>query len=70
MEALEGLGVVGIIIIFFWVIAGILVPFFIWGIYNKACKISKDVIEIRKNLKNEMLEVVVVEKDENGFPVD
>lgn len=27
MEALEGLGLVGAIIVFFWVIAGIFVPF-------------------------------------------
>ena len=65
MDGLEGLGVAGSIIIFFWVIAGILVPFFIWGIYNKACKISKDVIEIKKILRDEMLEVVVIEKDKS-----
>ena len=70
MEALEGLGLVGAIIVFFWVIAGIFVPFFIWGIYNHAQRISREVIEIRKILKNEVQEVVVVEKDENGFPVD
>lgn len=66
MVGLDGLGVFGSIIIFFWVIAGILVPFFIWGIYNKACKISKDVIEIKKILRDEMLEVVVIEKDNSG----
>lgn len=63
MNGLEGLGIFGSLIIFFWIIAGILVPFFIWGIYNKAHKISKEVTEIRKILKDEMLEVVVVEND-------
>ena len=66
MNGLEGLGVFGSLIIFFWVIAGILVPFFIWGIYNKANRISKEVIEIRQILKNEVLEVIVVEKDQGG----
>jgi|GEM_PF-3332045 len=66
MNGLEGLGVFGSLIIFFWVIAGILVPFFIWGIYNKANRISKEVIEIRQILKNEVLEVIVVENDQGG----
>ncbi|MFT7305324.1 MAG: hypothetical protein ACI9P7_000584 [Candidatus Azotimanducaceae bacterium] len=52
MAALEGLGLFGAIIIFFWVIAGIFVPFFIWGIYNHAQRISREVIEIKKILKN------------------
>lgn len=63
MYALESLGVFGSLIILFWIIAGILVPFFIWGIYNKANRISKEVIEIRNILKNEFLEVIVVKND-------
>jgi len=40
MDLLTAVGPVGVLVVVFWVVAGFMIPFFIWGIHSKVSRIS------------------------------
>lgn len=47
---MEALGGISAILVIFWAIASLFLPFFIWGTYNQSVKAAKELVAIRKLL--------------------
>ena len=64
MEALSGLGAAGAILALFWIIAGLLLPFLVWGIYNQTHASRRELEKIRKAIELQ----VVTQRQQAGLP--
>ena len=51
MDPLASFGLFGALLVLIWIIASLLVPFLIWGIYNQSVKSRKELERIREALE-------------------
>jgi hypothetical protein len=51
---LANMGIFGIILALIWAVPGLLMPFFIWGIYNQTKRTADQVSRIRTLLENQI----------------
>jgi len=61
---LGGIGGFGAIFIIFWVIASVLLPFLVWGIYNQTHASRRELEKIRKAIELQ----VVTQRQQAGLP--
>lgn len=59
MEALTALGLPVVIVLIFWAIAGFLLPFLVWGIYNQTHRSARELEKLRKAME---LQIVIQRK--------
>ena len=51
MDAVMMFGPVGVLFAVVWMLAGFMIPFFVWGIHSKVAKMARDGAEIKQLLK-------------------
>ena len=67
MEMLTGLGAIWGLLVVFWVIASLLIPFFVWGIHSKAHKMSLELSDCKRLLQKIAGEPVVESYEDDGL---
>jgi hypothetical protein len=50
---MAGMGLLGVVLVFFWTIAAIVMPFFIWGIYSQTRRTAIQLTRIRALLESQ-----------------